>query len=97
MILTPEFRPWVVPFEVTGDRLADLLEGELFQIQFLGLTEIADGLGHGLTLSRGSCFGIVGDEATLRGWNPDGGEMPAISLWEPGSESRWPPSGNGEA
>ena len=23
MILTPEFRPWVVPFEVTGDRIHD--------------------------------------------------------------------------
>ena len=72
-------------------------EGKLLQIQFGGLTEIADGLGHGLTLSRSSCFGIVGGEATLRPWNQDGGEMHGDSLWEPSSESRWPPSGSDEA
>ena len=54
-------------FQVGEQRLAGLLQREVFQIRFRGLAEIADAFGHGIALSRGACFGIVDHETALRG------------------------------
>lgn len=48
-------------------RLAALIQRKRLQIYFGSLPEIADGLGRGIALSRGACFGIVSHETALRG------------------------------
>ena len=67
--------------------LAGLSQWKLFQIQFRGLAEIVNGVGHGLALCRGACLGVEGDKTALLGWNQNGGEKHGGNLGESCVES----------